>query len=226
MIEKRKAGRPPSVDGETSFLHIRCRPSEKAMWVKSGQNKGGLSKWVKKTLNEAAQVRCESGIESMFEQAVRTLAAIDDALGIGDDGCCDPDQTLTAIADLKEAARRGEALACAVMTDQVGHGGHNVELTSNEAVQVRCEAEIASILDDLRTEADLCRNETADDIANLLDSAANEIEHLRSDVGELAMLVKRFAQSLLKAAPEHDLPSKALDYLRRARLCGSPLREE
>lgn len=29
------------------------------------------------------------------------LAAIDDALGIGDDGCCDPDQTLTAIAELK-----------------------------------------------------------------------------------------------------------------------------
>lgn len=37
----------------------------------------------------------------MFEQAVRTLAAIDEALGIGDDGCGDPDQTLTAIADLK-----------------------------------------------------------------------------------------------------------------------------
>jgi len=39
--------------------------------------------------------------KSMFEQAVRTLAAIDEALGIGDDGCGDPDQTLTAIADLK-----------------------------------------------------------------------------------------------------------------------------
>ena len=38
----------------------------------------------------------------MFEQAVRTLAAIDEALGIGDDGCCDPDQTLTAIAELKD----------------------------------------------------------------------------------------------------------------------------
>lgn len=32
------------------------------------------------------------------------------------------------------------------------------------------------LLDDLRTEADLCRNETADDIADLLDRAANEIE--------------------------------------------------
>lgn len=39
--------------------------------------------------------------KSMFEQAVRTLAAIDEALGIGDDGCCDPDQTLDAIACLK-----------------------------------------------------------------------------------------------------------------------------
>ncbi len=39
--------------------------------------------------------------KSMFEQAVRTLAAIDEALGIGDDGCGDPDQTLHAIAELK-----------------------------------------------------------------------------------------------------------------------------
>lgn len=39
--------------------------------------------------------------KSMFDQAVRTLAAIDEALGIGDDGCCDPDQTLDAIACLK-----------------------------------------------------------------------------------------------------------------------------
>ena len=31
--------------------------------------------------------------KSMFEQAVRILAAIDEALGIGDDGCGDIDQT-------------------------------------------------------------------------------------------------------------------------------------
>lgn len=35
-----------------------------------------------------------------------------------------------------------------------------------------------SIIDDLRTEADLCRNETAVDIANLLDKAADVIERL------------------------------------------------
>lgn len=45
--------------------------------------------------------------KSMFEQAVRTLAAIDEALGIGDDGCCDPDQTLTAIAELKAKVGAG-----------------------------------------------------------------------------------------------------------------------
>lgn len=52
--------------------------------------------------------------KSMFEQAVRTLAAIDEALGIGDDGCADPDQTLTAIAELKaakaEKVRSGQQL--------------------------------------------------------------------------------------------------------------------
>lgn len=59
--------------------------------------------------------------KSMFEQAVRTLAAIDEALGIGDDGCGDPDQTLTAIDDLKAMAQRGEALALKVMGDQTAH---------------------------------------------------------------------------------------------------------
>jgi hypothetical protein len=47
----------------------------------------------------------------------------------------------------------------------------------------------SELLGDLRTEADLCRNETADDIAQLLDAAADAIEasqsalrQLRSDV--------------------------------------------
>lgn len=58
--------------------------------------------------------------KSMFEQAVRTLAAIDEALGIGDDGCGDPEQTLYAIEELKADARRGVELARAVMADNVG----------------------------------------------------------------------------------------------------------
>lgn len=42
----------------------------------------------------------------------------------------------------------------------------------------------------------------------------------------LAKLVKRLVHALRKAAPEHDLPAKALDYLQREGLVGSPLREE
>lgn len=58
--------------------------------------------------------------KSMFEQAIRTLAAIDEALGIGDDGCGDPEQTMYAIEELKAEARRGVELARAVMADNVG----------------------------------------------------------------------------------------------------------
>lgn len=58
--------------------------------------------------------------KSMFEQAIRTLAAIDEALGIGDDGCGDPEQTLYAIEELKAEARRGVELARAVMADNIG----------------------------------------------------------------------------------------------------------
>ena len=40
------------------------------------------------------------------------------------------------------------------------------------------DCEMNSLIYDLRTEADLCRNETADDIAALLDKAADEITRL------------------------------------------------
>ena len=58
----------------------------------------------------------------MFESAVRALAAIDDALGLEDDGCNEPERTLFAIAELKAQAARGEALARTVMADNVGNG--------------------------------------------------------------------------------------------------------
>lgn len=46
------------------------------------------------------------------------------------------------------------------------------------------------------------------------------------EVENLTQLVLRLSQSLRKAEPTHDLPAKALDYLQREGLCGSPLREE
>lgn len=40
--------------------------------------------------------------KNMFEQSIRSLASIDDALGIGDDGCGDLEQTLYAIKELRK----------------------------------------------------------------------------------------------------------------------------
>ena len=42
----------------------------------------------------------------MFEQAIRTLVVIDEALGIDGDGCNDPGQTLYAIARLKSEVKK------------------------------------------------------------------------------------------------------------------------
>lgn len=64
--------------------------------------------------------------KSMFEQAVRTLAAIDEALGIGDDGCGDPDQTLTAIRELK-ASKVGAGRTATVTREMIG-AAHDVML--------------------------------------------------------------------------------------------------
>lgn len=69
--------------------------------------------------------------KSMFEQALRTLAAIDDALGIGDDGCGDPDQTLTAIKELK--AKVGAGKTATVTREMIG-AAHDVTLAKGDFV--------------------------------------------------------------------------------------------
>lgn len=38
-----------------SFLHLRVSRKDKSRWVHHAQNRGGLSEWVIKTLNEASQ---------------------------------------------------------------------------------------------------------------------------------------------------------------------------
>lgn len=51
------------------------------------------------------------------------------------------------------------------------------------------------------------------------------IENTRGVMGELAMLTKRLAQALRKAAPDNELPAQALDYMSRTRIDGSPYRK-
>lgn len=45
-------------------------------------------------------------------------------------------------------------------------------------------------------------------------------------VDDLSMLARRLVHALSKAAPDHTLPAKAMDYLQRKGLQGSPLRDE
>lgn len=62
-----------------------------------------------------------------------------------------------------------------------------------------------------------------------IDQLKAENEALRNGaacVDDLSALVRQLVQRLRKAAPENDLPEKALDYLKRKGLQGSPLRAE
>jgi hypothetical protein len=47
----------------------------------------------------------------------------------------------------------------------------------------------------------------------------------KREADDLAALVARLVRALRNAAPEHELPAMAVDYLQRSGLCGSPLRE-
>jgi hypothetical protein len=51
------------------------------------------------------------------------------------------------------------------------------------------------------------------------------IENTRNTMGDLAMLTKRLAQALRKAAPDNELPAQALGYMTRTRIDGSPYRK-
>ena len=50
-------------------------------------------------------------------------------------------------------------------------------------------------------------------------------DELSRVVDDLSALVRQLAHRLGKAAPDSDLPAKALDYLKRMGLQGSPLRK-
>ena len=57
------------------------------------------------------------------------------------------------------------------------------------------------------------------------EEAAKDYEELEKVVGDLALLVKQLAHALKKDRPNNVLPDRAMDYLKRKELLGSPLRE-
>lgn len=58
------------------------------------------------------------------------------------------------------------------------------------------------------------------------EQAQKDYAELERVTDDLAVLVLRLARSLRKAAPDNDLSTKALDYLRRKGLKASPMRKD
>ena len=61
-------------------------------------------------------------LNHLFRSTISALARIDVALGIEDDACNELEITLQVIEELKTDAKRGQQLAVAVMTDNMGRG--------------------------------------------------------------------------------------------------------
>ena len=68
------------------------------------------------------------------------------------------------------------------------------------------------------------QNNPADGQSRAGEAGAN-LTDVFATVDDLAALVARLAHSLRQAAPDNDLPEKAVDYLRRKGLQGSPMRK-
>jgi len=66
------------------------------------------------------ELRKKPKMTEMEMNMVRALAAIDDALGLPQDGCNSTAQTLAKIKEMREQIERCENLARAVMADNVG----------------------------------------------------------------------------------------------------------
>ena len=75
-------------------------------------------------LNRVLQQKVEENerLNSLFRSAISALARIDVAIGIEDDACNELEITLQVIEDLKADAKRGQNLAVAVMSDNMGRG--------------------------------------------------------------------------------------------------------
>ena len=57
------------------------------------------------------------------------------------------------------------------------------------------------------------------------EDAAKDYKNLDKVAGDLAILVVRLARALRQAAPDSDLPEKAMDYLKRNDIDCDPLRK-
>ena len=99
---------------------------------------------------------------------------------------------------------------------------------SDETTQAAIQTYRAELVESLSDEADLCRNDGADDIANLLDEARTRIVQLEQTQNELLQALESLMRSALEArtfivnAPElryttsKNMPAESLYFAIRA----------
>lgn len=134
--------------------------------------------------------------ENIEEQAMRLRSYVSEAVLSATGATLPMTQTLDQM--VRAAAKAGVLLS--ISTD---HQSRAIEMLSNQLRLIELSA-IAE-RDKLKAENEALRNTSA-------------------CVDDLSALVRQLVQRLRKAAPDSDLPAKALDYLQRKGLQGSPMR--
>jgi hypothetical protein len=114
--------------------------------------------------------------QSLFQNAVSALAAIDDALGLPQDGCKSTARTLAEIKKLRSSHGQAQALARTVMLDQVYHEN----CASADAIVAGHAKRLALELECLL----LSCNDTAA-VSKWWDSAHEALEQYRADIDRL-----------------------------------------
>lgn len=114
--------------------------------------------------------------QSLFQNAVSALAAIDDALGIPQDGCNSTARTLAEIKKLRSAHGQSQALARADMLDQVYHENS----ASADAIVASHAKRLALELECLLID---CKDTAA--VSKWWDSAHEALDAYRADIDRL-----------------------------------------
>lgn len=118
----------------------------------------------------------------------------------------------------------------AVIDMSVGHNSATPAPIGADALRVAAQAALTALenLHEIDTETECITIDVRDEIdalrAALASTAQQDYAELERVTDDLAALVRQLVRSLRKAAPQHALPDKALDYLKRKGLQGSPLR--
>lgn len=128
-----------------------------------------------------------------------------------------PAALLELIKDLKRNQRMLLAAVCQMGEINTALGA---DMDSDCDELIGMIADLKSEISDLKTGYEAYERVNAE-----LRAEYEALRNSSSCVDDLSAIVRKLVHQLRKAAPDNDLPEKALDYLKRKGLQGSPMRE-